>query len=376
MKSPEWINKNVGAGFDVVKRTGKFTFDTGLQAPALFWKYVRFFTPLILTGLILLSYYMFFEIFLEGSGHFFLQAAGPGVDINMLLKDHARTQGDVGGTYASRIAWTTITNMHFLFSVAAVFACTVVLVRHLRGRSRKTGEAGQVADTLKAIGLFGVCTIIVYLASSNASYKSITVDILRLALSQELSQIINVMRWADGGSFAVAVFLAFTSAVLSLFLTDGHLFPMNEKEEENIILELLRTIRRQRILLFAGAAVLVTGILQLSASFNWALAAIHSEPASVTATLKEIMASLINSRAVYYTILLATIYVPGMLRVRRCAFELAEKKESLKTATAREQWLKDHGLLASSTGQIPRFAALLSPILTGVAAQLIKAIQG
>jgi hypothetical protein len=75
---------------------------------------------------------------------------------------------------------------------------------------------------------------------------------------------------------------------------------------------------------------------------------------------------------VYYTIILSAIYAPGMIFLRNRTNVLAQTRSGQATVQGQEGWLRENGLLPTYTDKLPRFAAILSPMLTGIVAQLGK----
>jgi hypothetical protein len=359
--SAEWAQYRK-TGMKFVKGTGQLAVQTGQfavtaarQVPAIA-RFGLFLTPLIVTSVILYSYYLFFDVFLEGVSHdLFSSMTVTSLSIPTLLKG-GQVVVTSGSTYGARILWTTFTNLHVLLSLTAVVCCCAVFISYFREREISI-------NIMKSLGVFCVCASIIYFFIAFVKYRGLTSDILEATVLSEVGGIHTMNRYVDMCSFATAVFLAITSAVMLVMMAD----------QSDLTVEFLyRSIRAQRALLFVSAPVLVSGIVQLSASLNWALTAFHSTDAAVTNNFKEVVSSLINSRAVYYTFILSAIYAPGMLFLRNRTHTLAKSQQGLATISEREEWLRKNGLLPSYADKLPRFAAILAPLLTGIAAQLVK----
>ena len=135
-------------------------------------------------------------------------------------------------------------------------------------------------------------------------------------------------------------------------------------EIEARLVDLARHHRHIRLLLYTGAAALVGGTLEVTALYQWAVNLLDPTYARVedSKDLPQAMGLLTGS---FYSLLLASIFVPtyGTLRVH--AEHLADNAKPTATAAERKAWLIDNAIDASVPRQILSILAVLSPLIAG-----------
>jgi hypothetical protein len=204
-------------------------------------------------------------------------------------------------------------------------------------------------------------------APGTGEHSPVLFQALAVTAQRDLGQVIPIVQWTVGASFAAAMIVGLTSCVLLWPSPDGgaHTPP-----------ELARRVRLLRTLLYFGTFVLVVVSLRFASELRWAddlLRAWHNGPLDKDdpklKTLESLFSVSTSGVALTNTLTLAAIYVPAAFVLRRRASALAEEAED--TVPLRAKWLQDHGLTLSFSEQLPRVAALLAPLLAGPIGDII-----
>jgi ABC-type multidrug transport system fused ATPase/permease subunit len=188
---------------------------------------------------------------------------------------------------------------------------------------------------------------------------------------------------------------------------------------------LSRQMKSLRLILYVGAILLVVIMFRHKATLNWALEYLKPVPALekspgfenvrlgyenaklMYGQLEAIISNIIVATSLLNTFLLAVLYVPASLLLQHRAAELSRHAASFETrlpltaidaakakAQAQEQsaedeeenredepasvtpkqeeWLKNRGLTFPLREQLPKFAAILSPLLAGSMGELLN----
>jgi hypothetical protein len=143
--------------------------------------------------------------------------------------------------------------------------------------------------------------------------------------------------------------------------------------------ELAVRARRIRLLLYCGAAMFVFGILVVRTNAIWLLsffapAAEGAEAGEFAKTTAGLVSGVTNLGGAFYSLMLAAVYIPTAVVLGRLAERLG------KTAAGEDAepekirgWLEERELLVSWRGQLTRVGALLAPVLSSAAVQLLGA---
>ena len=145
---------------------------------------------------------------------------------------------------------------------------------------------------------------------------------------------------------------AFTTVLLGAGLA-AHLVPRESTKRD-----LSQRVDRLSWILYAGTALLVVSIVRLSAVYDWASAA---APPPMQKAYALVAGGVLRMWGVYYTTLLAAVYLPAYLRFRAEADSLMEVEQ----VADRREWLEDVGLSLSIPDILRRFAAIIAPLIAG-----------
>jgi hypothetical protein len=125
-----------------------------------------------------------------------------------------------------------------------------------------------------------------------------------------------------------------------------------------------------RLVLYLGAAVLITEIASAGALLNWPLTYLKSRSAD------RLVSALITERAINYTVFLALLYVPAFLIFRDDAYRFARLRYPDKSLAEQEEWLSSQGIGVSTWRYVPRVVAILGPLLSQPILEWIRHFLG
>ena len=114
-------------------------------------------------------------------------------------------------------------------------------------------------------------------------------------------------------------------------------------------------------MLYAGAAVLVTGVIQTTAMHRLPIPLLGDDGES----LQQIAAALAVAMGTLGTLLLLAIYLPAAQILRTRALELAAGATGVRQPSKLEGWLRERGMESSLPQQLTRLTAVLAPFLAG-----------
>jgi hypothetical protein len=119
-----------------------------------------------------------------------------------------------------------------------------------------------------------------------------------------------------------------------------------------------------RLVLYLGAAVLITEIASVGALLHWPLTYLEMGPESPSRSADKLVSALITERAINYTLFLAILYIPSFIIFREDAYRFARLRCPDKSLAEQEQWLKEQGIGVSPWRYLPRVVAIMGPLLS------------
>jgi hypothetical protein len=138
--------------------------------------------------------------------------------------------------------------------------------------------------------------------------------------------------------------------------------------ELDLLAEKMRSLKE---VLYAGSAILVTGILHMGNWLRWPAALVGDE--AVQGAIQGVALSVSLYWGATFTLVLFATYAPaaGVLASRARA-RLCE--ETYRTTVPRpEQWLKEHGFFVGISDELPQIAVMFAPLLAGPLGALLAA---
>ncbi|HEY4613186.1 MAG TPA: hypothetical protein VII11_09405 [Bacteroidota bacterium] len=272
---------------------------------------------------------------------------------------------------SSRVTWATFSNIHLLACLGA-FVVGFWIFRQNWKHYTSSQKSRLVLFVLSTVGF----SVVMFLTQKDA--LQVGAGLLIVTQDTTSLRIREVAELLDTVSLMTAAFLAVTSCAL-LMLPPKTVEPVDaNKSEESEAQQKPRNGRlsgsdlairqfHQRLILYAGAVVLMSGILHCSSLFHLALDYIPDSFVSLRAQMHTLVSSLVNSRAIYYSLVLGGIYLPGFLFLQK---ELKRNPADQQTDEEKKE------SQPTFTDFLPRIAAILAPLLTGPALELMKAALG
>ena len=263
--------------------------------------------------------------------------------------------------YSGRLAWNTVAATYLACLVTAVITGLWIASRVAAPRHR-CGVAARRSWPF-ALGL-SFLVISWYLATAVSS-GAVSGALLGLTVFTQAPEIIGRQRFFSDTGQILALFLA---ALTVLVLPGRACADERCLRDRSGFLHLLLTI---------GAVLLVLDVLREDALFRWAAAFIDPANAATLEVIRGYGSTVVASRGVFGTALLAAIYLPGALILHRHVWSIVPV--SIATMPEASQWLQDRGLASSAspvqlrpalTVLLPLFAGLFS----GPAGEVIKSL--
>jgi hypothetical protein len=190
-------------------------------------------------------------------------------------------------------------------------------------------------------------------------YSLTTAALLDHVILKQCKNVLSLLiKQEQAGAFAAALLTCSLGVTLTK-LPDG-----DAEQQAN---ELARRFERLSWVLYAGTLLLVVSILRLAALYSWTVTA---EPAPLRGAVAELTMGLLRMWGIYYTTLLAAIYLPAYFSLR----SRADRLRNTGTVKERRDWLDAHGLSLSIPDVLRRVVAILAPVIAGEASKLLDII--
>ncbi len=166
----------------------------------------------------------------------------------------------------------------------------------------------------------------------------------------------------DSGPYLLHLFMGFglsTAVLLVLGASATLAFPASGRQG---VEHLRGQTQRLRRMLYAGAAVLVTAVIQTGAMHQLPMPLVAEDQGEI---VRQISQGLSAAMGTVWSLVLLAIYLPAAKVLRDRALELARRATGEPLRPKQEAWLKEHGMETSLGQQLARVSAVLSPFLTG-----------
>ncbi|MGH2567102.1 MAG: hypothetical protein ACRDGA_02100 [Bacteroidota bacterium] len=255
----------------------------------------------------------------------------------------------------SRVTWSTFGSIHLL-SCFAAFLTGVWIFRKNWMRYSFSQQLGLIVFTSATIDLA------FWIFLGEGRIKQLGIGLLNLTVGVTTRSLLNMTFYLDAIGLATAGFLAVSSCALLMLPAKGSRLDASE---------LLHRAQHQRLILYASAVVLVTGVLHVSTLFHWSQECIPTSFVTLRSEMHTLVTSFVNSRAIFYSLVLGGIYLPGALFLQNELQKL--KRETTDEAPDKEV---ERELATNYKDLIPRIIAVLAPLLAGPAFELFKAVLG
>jgi hypothetical protein len=222
----------------------------------------------------------------------------------------------------------------------------------LLARSRPKSEGRLTRWVVAAAVVWSV--VLAELSFAQAQGFVLVQDLLRVD-GRLLSPNAAAYLFAVAGAVRAVTFAGVVPLVLAAGLT---LVPHAEVETPAA---LARQMGRLRVVLYIGAGLLVTAVVEFNSFLRWIAAGVGKDQSAV---VSESIGAAVGSVGVLYACYLGLLFVPAVLVLSARAASLAEAALPDKPAE-RQRWLEPLGLSVSLPRFFTNLIAVLSPFLIG-----------
>ena len=282
-----------------------------------------------------------------------------------------RPSGGVRDRYEELIGflWAGSAILFMAITAAAAGVLAFTIYRSYRDYVGRMPSPGEVVLAVVALAL--PLTSAAVPGSPFGPKPFVSMELVRAVLDPDVITMVKFLWFLT----MVAAYLVMGGAAACLLGTGhisrihtGRLSTSDDQDDGNSVEQLTAALqsqsRRLQAVLFAGAAVLVAGVIEVDALFAWAvsLADLGGYPDGAG---KAVTATAVVPTATIFSLFLAGAYIPAALILRQRAATLASIAVGTAAPADRSKWLQDKGLSISISTQVSSLVALLGPILAG-----------
>jgi hypothetical protein len=291
--------------------------------------------------------------------------------------------------YAGRVNWAAFAVLQAVICCCASLSGLYAINKALRDESR--------AEQVVAYGLALLLASFLSVAMLRLPYMNDLASVLEQTVGKagdfkDSANVVRVAKIFDAFSIFTAMLLTFTASMIVWPAVKNDpvvcgarpldpTLPMTgemtyvDRKALCIAIQL-----KQLLFVFTlGAAVLVASSLQIYAMLQWSLSCLQplldGGDSALYHSVERLALSFVTWRGLIYTLWLSAIYLPAAYILRSRAIALAVAADDGHSINSQHRWMEERGLSLSVTDMLPRLAALLAPLLTGPAAELIRSLQ-
>jgi hypothetical protein len=281
------------------------------------------------------------------------------------LTDLAVIRKQISDRYSSRLNWVFFTAVYILLCVGCLIVGFVVVFRSFESNKQKTIRS--LGITAAIVGLFGL------LAAFGADQYSFSIkDMLKQSIGNDQMPL-KFINFVNVIGFAASAFLITASWSVLESVNSIEASP-NETPEQKLE-EYVQRGQYLKTILYTGTAMLIVGMLRMDSLLDWHKAFLSTENNNAFINLYDnFTKTLFSVEGGFFTLLLASVYLPAAYIVRLKSSELAltDENGNVLSISAKEQILKERGLIFSLGDFAPRLLVILSPLITGQIGELFK----
>lgn len=205
--------------------------------------------------------------------------------------------------------------------------------------------------------IFGLVSLMISSATSNAMYRLI------YYFSFSTLQATGLYNQIFLGHVDVLLLFINTLAIIVpciLLLAAASTLAPSPKQTDDVLAHLTTQMRHLKGVINMGSALLVSGILHMSAWLRWPTGLL-SDPLEQSALSGAVLA-ITMFWGTTFTLVLISTYGPAASYLSEQARILAEQEETIKDP---QQWLQDNHFSVTLGEQLPQISAILGPVLAG-----------
>ncbi|HEX5833773.1 MAG TPA: hypothetical protein VFY34_07965 [Pyrinomonadaceae bacterium] len=264
------------------------------------------------------------------------------------------TDQRVGSIYVARI--------NFLFLLVVYFGiCVLAFVVGCLGILKSLSYANVKSSTTWCIAAIALSSAVgVFLYRKPGLYLSLFLPLIRSTIQVDLSATESLLVFVNSFGFATVLLLTLASCAA--------LYPRNKRTSPEGLKQITLQMTRLRSVLYVGTFMLVSGILLIRSVYHWVLA-FDLRDEKVVQTAGSFFAALLTAQGGFFTLVLAVVYLPAALILRKRADSLSGLPELEKD---KEELLHNYNLSFSFMQSLPRIAAILGPLLAGPVGELFS----
>ena len=300
------------------------------------------------------------------------------------------------------VAWSSASALTLMALLAGTLFAGYVIWSSPREMSfQKRG----IVTGLILLGIFGLLPLVdsktQFLAESTVMIRQFVAVIQSHFVSKRFS--VENTQWfflAAGYGVTIALIVA-TAFILNPLAELRGTSKLSDKQGietlENASRYTTMQMKHLRIILYIGAVLLVIITFQQNVTLRWALAYLQPPPSAKDVSgfafhsflfqrLEILVTNIVSSVGIMNSVLLAALYVPVAWVLHRRALRLSwlaihgakrSREAGKETSPTKEQteWMERQGLTFPLKDQLPKIAAILSPLLAGPLGQLLNSFK-
>lgn len=263
------------------------------------------------------------------------------------LKTHERS----AAIYSGRITWV-------FFRLAYIIICLTALAVACGVTYNSFADEGKLA----IISVLAVVALSValsrHLLNHPEKYMSVFAPLFEMTIEKDLRNIAESMIQVNSFGFAVVLSVVLATCAI-LYSPINKTYPAGLKQ-------LSTKMNYLQLILYVGTVMLIVGVLLIRCMYQWSLAFMLRDEQALKIA-ESFFSNLLAAEGGFFTLILASVYLPAALILRRRADSLiclaGENPD-------KEKLLKDYNLTFSFAESLPKIIAILSPLLAGPVGEL------
>ena len=319
------------------------------KIPPSKWRRITYLLPLIVPGLVLVTYFVFYVQFLVCS------PANPCTPLSAaeILSGVSNLDQTRVAIYVARASWALINGVQVLASFAAIVTAVLVIYQALPVAEYPVRWKWMLI-LIVVVAAADISLVVAIFTAKDVYSPAQT--LLRATVGQVVPSIHLSNRLVDTVSLTGTFSLA-TAACATLWQHD-----VNDDNEP----ELIQRVNLLKPILYVIAITLAIAVLKFSATLGWAASYLPPEM-DIGKSVVSLVRGIVATMGTVFTLFVAGVYLPAALLLRARVRKLALRQKPDDP----DGWLRSHGLTLSFQQYLPRVIALLGPLLAGPLGELL-----